>query len=141
MSNYLYIQKDAANIYVAMPEQLDSNNYETGTTWEDYIAGKSVLLTEEQIAFKEANEGASVEEVFNMQLVPVPEPTPEEKLQAAKDLKRQEVYNTDYRHYYIDGNDAYTYDRLSLKDQCTRKDKVEVNGKLYKSALLLDCLL
>lgn len=140
MSNYLYIQKDATNIYVPMPEQLNPDNYETGTTWEDYIAGKYVLLTEEQIAFKEANEGASVEEVFNMPLTPVPEPTPEEKLQSAKDLKRQEVYNTNYRHYYIDGNDAYTYDRLSLKDQCNRKDTVEVNGKLYKSSLLLEAL-
>jgi hypothetical protein len=123
-----------------MPEKLDTANNDIGTTWEDYVAGKYVLLTEEQIAFKEANEGASVEEVFNMQLTPIPEPTPEEKLQTAKDLKRQEVYNTDYRHYYIDDNDAYTYDRLSLKDQCTRKDTVEVNGKLYKSALLLEAL-
>lgn len=140
MSKYIYIQKDAANIYVTMPEKLDTANNDIGTTWEDYVAGKYVLLTEEQIAFKEANEGASVEEVFNMQLTPIPEPTPEEKLQTAKDLKRQEVYNTDYRHYYIEGNDVYTYDRLSLKDQCVRKDTVEVNGKSYKSDLLLEAL-
>lgn len=140
MSKYIYIQKDAANIYVTMPEKLDTANNDIGTTWEDYVAGKYVLLTEEQIAFKEANEGASVEEVFNMQLTPIPEPTPEEKLQTAKDLKRQEVYNTDYRHYYIDDNDVYTYDRLSLKDQCARKDTVEVNGKSYKSSLLLEAL-
>lgn len=140
MSKYIYIQKDAANIYVTMPEKLDTANNDIGTTWEDYVAGKYVLLTEEQIAFKEANEGASVEEVFNMQLTPIPEPTPEEKLQAAKDLKRQEVYNTDYRHYYIEDNDVYTYDRLSLKDQCARKDTVEVNGKSYKSSLLLEAI-
>lgn len=140
MSKYIYIQKDAANIYVTMPEKLDTANYDIGTTWEDYVAGKYVLLTEEQIAFKEANEGASVEEVFNMQLTPIPEPTPEEKLQTAKDLKRQEVYNTDYRHYYMENNDVYTYDRLSLKDQCARKDTVEVNGKSYKSSLLLEAL-
>lgn len=71
--NYLYIQKDAANIYVAMPEKLDTADNDIGTTWEDYVAGKYVLLTEEQIAFKEANEGASVEEVFNMQLTPIPD--------------------------------------------------------------------
>ena len=74
MSKYIYIQKDAANIYVTMPEKLDTANNDIGTTWEDYVAGKYVLLTEEQIAFKEANEGASVEEVFNMQLTPIPEP-------------------------------------------------------------------
>ena len=57
MSKYIYIQKDAANIYVTMPEKLDTANYDIGTTWEDYVAGKYVLLTEEQITFKEANEG------------------------------------------------------------------------------------
>lgn len=88
MDNYLYIQKDAVRIYVPMLEELDTVNYEVGTTWEDYVAGKYVLLTEEQIAFKEANEGASVEEVFNMQLTPIPEPTPEELLWRSHDAKR-----------------------------------------------------
>ena len=90
-----------------MPEELDTVNYEVGTTWEDYVAGKYVLLTEEQIAFKEANEGASVEEVFNMQLTPIPEPTPEELLWRARDAKRQEIYDKDIHHYYIDEQDAY----------------------------------
>lgn len=108
-----------------MPEKLDTANNDIGTTWEDYVAGKYVLLTEEQIAFKEANEGASVEEVFNMQLTPIPEPTPEEKLQTAKDLKRQEVYNTDYQHYYIEDNDVYTYDRLSLKTSVPEKIRLK----------------
>jgi hypothetical protein len=107
MDNYLYIQKDAVRIYVPMPEELDTVNYEVGTTWEDYVAGKYVLLTEEQIAFKEANEGASVEEVFNMQLTPIPEPTPEELLWRARDAKRQEIYDKDIHHYYIDEQDAY----------------------------------
>ena len=44
-ANYLYIQKDAAKFYVAMSEKLDGNNYDIGTTWEDYVAGKYVLLT------------------------------------------------------------------------------------------------
>ena len=45
MDNYLYIQKDAVRIYVPMPEKIDANNNDIGTTWEDYIAGKYVLLT------------------------------------------------------------------------------------------------
>lgn len=28
MSKYIYIQKDAANIYVTMPEKLDTANYD-----------------------------------------------------------------------------------------------------------------
>lgn len=33
MDNYLYIQKDAVRIYVPMSEELDTVNYEVGTTW------------------------------------------------------------------------------------------------------------
>lgn len=110
------------------------NNYLTGSTLEEYNKGSFILLSDEQVAFHEAHPNAGPVECWNMQF------DQERLLQTAKDLKRQEVYNTDYRHYYIDDNDAYTYDRLSLKDQCTRKDTVEVNGKLYKSALLLEAL-
>lgn len=110
------------------------NNYLTGSTLEEYNKGSYLLLSDEQVAFHEAHPNAGPVECWNMQF------DQERLLQTAKDLKRQEVYNTDYRHYYIDDNDAYTYDRLSLKDQCTRKDTVEVNGKLYKSALLLEAL-
>lgn len=110
------------------------NNYLTGSTLEEYNKGSYLLLSDEQVAFHEAHPNAGPVECWNMQF------DQERLLQTAKDLKRQEVYNIDYRHYYIDGNDAYTYDRLSLKDQCTRKDTVEVNGKLYKSALLLEAL-
>nr|DAM82918.1 MAG TPA: hypothetical protein [Caudoviricetes sp.] len=127
----IYIHKEQGfwEISEALP-----NNYPTGTTSEDYEQGAYLLLNNEQAAFHKANPDAGPVECWNMQF------DQERLLQTAKDLKRQEVYNTDYRHYYIDGNDAYTYDRLSLKDQCNRKDTVEVNGKLYKSALLLEAL-
>lgn len=110
------------------------NNYLTGTTPEDYEQGAYLLLDNEQAAFHKANPDAGPLECWNKQF------DQEMLLQSAKDLKRQEVYNTDYRHYYIDGNDAYTYDRLSLKDRCARKETVEVNGQTYKSALLLEAL-
>lgn len=110
------------------------NNYLTGTTLDEYNKGSYLLLSEEQAAFHEAHLNAGPVECWNMQL------DQERLLQVAKDLKRQEVYNTDYRHYYIEDNDVYTYDRLSLKDQCARKDTVEVNGKSYKSSLLLEAL-
>lgn len=127
----IYIHKEQGfwEVREALP-----NNYLTGTTPEDYEQGAYLLLDNEQAAFHKANPDAGPLECWNKLF------DQEKLLQAAKDLKRQEVYNTDYRHYYIDGNDAYTYDRLSLKDQCNRKDTVEVNGKLYKSALLLEAL-
>lgn len=127
----IYIHKEQGfwEVSEALP-----NNYLTGTTPEDYEQGAYLLLDNEQAAFHKAHPNAGPVECWNMQF------DQERLLQTAKDLKRQEVYNTNYRHYYIDGNDAYTYDRLSLKDQCNRKDTVEVNGKLYKSSLLLEAL-
>lgn len=127
----IYIHKEQGfwEVSEALP-----NNYLTGTTPEDYEQGAYLLLDNEQAAFHKENPDAGPLECWNMQF------DQEKLLQSAKSQKRQEVYNTDYRHYYIDGNDAYTYDRLSLKDLCTRKDTVEVNGKSYKSALLLEAL-
>ena len=127
----IYIQKQMGfwNQGGVLPD-----SYAIGTTLSDYDNGSYLLLSANQVAFHEAYPNASPVECWNMQF------DQERLLQTAKDLKRQEVYNTDYRHYYIDGNDAYTYDRLYLKDQCNRKDTVEVNGKLYKSALLLEAL-
>lgn len=68
-----YIQKGATGIYVEFETLLDEN-YAVGTTWNDYANGKWVLLTAEQLAFKAENPTASVQEVFNMELTPVPEP-------------------------------------------------------------------
>lgn len=110
------------------------NNYPTGTTPKDYEQGAYLLLDNAQAAFHKGNPDAGPLECWNMQF------DQEKLLQSAKSQKRQEVYNTDYRHYYIEDNDVYTYDRLSLKDQCARKDTVEVNGKSYKSSLLLEAL-
>ena len=127
----IYIHKEQGfwEVSEALP-----NNYLTGTTPEDWEQGAYLLLDNEQAAFHKANPDAGPLECRNKQF------DQEMLLQSAKDLKRQEVYNTDYRHYYIDGNDAYTYDRLSLKDRCARKETVEVNGQTYKSALLLEAL-
>lgn len=68
----IYIQKDTTTIYVELDFLLDENSYEIGTTWEDYKNGKWVLLSEEQVAFREENPDASAEEVFNMELNPEP---------------------------------------------------------------------
>lgn len=97
----IYINKDAQTIYVELSERLDSENNVIGTTWQDYAAGAWVLLTEEQVAFRTVHPTASVEEVFNMQLIPVPEPEPdpeptqEEKLEQARQGKIMAIYEQD----------------------------------------------
>jgi hypothetical protein len=69
----VYIQKDAKGVYVEFGFELDPESNYIGNTFDDYKAGAWVLLSEEQLAFKEANLNASVEEIVNMQLIPIPE--------------------------------------------------------------------
>ncbi|WAX17106.1 hypothetical protein PF672P2_00009 [Parabacteroides phage PF672P2] len=97
----MYINKDAETIYVELDAPLDQDNNQIGSTWEDYIDGAWLLLSDEQVAFHDANPDASVEEVFNMQLTPVPEepdptPVPEpDPLFSARQAKLIEIIEQD----------------------------------------------
>lgn len=71
MAKYTYIKRDAVGFYVELDKPLTSDLYsDLGTTWEDFIDFKWVLLSDEQVAFHEANPDATVQEVWNMQLTP-----------------------------------------------------------------------
>lgn len=63
---YTYITKDNNLTYVGLNELLDPDCNEIGETFEDYLAGKWVMLNEDQLRFKDENPSASVEEVINM---------------------------------------------------------------------------
>lgn len=97
----IYINKDAETLYVELKKKLDPASNEIGTTLDDYVNGCWVLLTADQTAFRKAHPEASVEEVLNMQLTPlpdpepIPEPTEEEKLNEARQKKIQAIYEQD----------------------------------------------
>lgn len=97
----IYINKDAETIYVELDAPLDQDNNQIGSTWEDYIDGAWLLLNDEQVAFHDANPDASIEEIFNMQLAPVPEepdPTPvpdPDPLLSARQAKLIEIREQD----------------------------------------------
>lgn len=125
----IYINKDTTTLYVEIDFQLDPSKYSVGATWEDYKDGNWVLLSEEQLAFKESNPSASVEEVFNMKLAEIPGPSEEELLQQAKSAKlieasqyhEQRLKEIKYNEIsiYID-----SYTRLVKKDEAnTAKQK------------------
>lgn len=84
----VYINKDSETIYVELSEALDPESNHVGQTWDDYRNGAWVLLTNEQLTFKEDNPDASVEEVFKLTLNPVPEPDPEPELSPEERLNR-----------------------------------------------------
>ena len=129
----LYIQKQIKFWEVSTPLPV---SYKIGTTEEEYNDGAYLLLDAEQEQFHTDHPEASPLECWNKALTPEPEPTPEELLWQARDKKRQEVYDMDIYHYYIDEQDAYVGDTLRMKDKCNRQSEVEVNGNTYPAKLL-----
>lgn len=97
------------------------DGYDIGITYQDYLQSKWILMSEQQLAFKEANPSASVKEVIEMQLRV---PTPGELQAKARSTKL-----TDLDLYYtspsiksitVAGQSLWieSGDRLMLKDKC-----------------------
>lgn len=104
---YTYVKKGLN--YVEYSFKLDEN-YNTGSTYDDYINGKWVLLNDEQLAFKEENPGASIKEVINMELNPVIPPY-EPTLEDVKRSKINEItrYDTssEVNSFKLNGMDVW----------------------------------
>jgi len=139
---YWYVNRDAETIYVGFNEKLDKDSNAIGEGWDDYVEGYWVILSQDNIMFKESNPDASVEEVLKLQLIPKPVPTPEELLYVAKEDKKQEVYDQDIRHYYLDSNDIYMfgYGRVEIKDRCSRKSNITFNSITYSSDVIIEAI-
>ena len=70
MARYTYIKRDVTDYYVECDELLSPSFFPIGETWVDFINNKYVLLSDEQVAFREANPDATIKEVWDMQLTP-----------------------------------------------------------------------
>lgn len=69
---FTYIKHDVRGFYVELPEMLTEDLYSNlGTTWDDFVDNKWVLLSEEQVKFHQENPKAKVSEVWTMVLDPV----------------------------------------------------------------------
>lgn len=86
----LYVNIDLASKVISLDFELD-NNYEVGSTYEDYLIGKWVPLNEEQESFYNANPSASIKEIFGCELRPPYVPTIEEM----KSLKISQIIEYD----------------------------------------------
>lgn len=136
---YIYIKRDEQAIYIGFNEPLDPEINSIGSTWEDYISSRPAMwvpLSEEQIAFKEANPKATVKEVFNMEITPVPEPTPEELLEEAKNLKLNEIRTVTPSKMLFDSVPTWFTDKMEFKNLCSRKSQVLVNDVMYSSDVI-----
>ena len=82
----MYIKRELG--FVDFAEMMREDLYEVGDNLKDYEAGKWVLLSEEQRAFKVLHEDASVVEVWNMELAA---PDASKALSDAKKHKLEEI--------------------------------------------------
>ena len=93
---YTYITKENKLTYIGLNDLLDPSCNDIGENYLDFLAGKWVLLSEEQVLFKEEHPDATVEEVFNMKLVEkVDEDIAVNELARAKSDKLEAIYQQD----------------------------------------------
>lgn len=66
---YIYIKSNISNNFVEFEYPFDETLYNNiGATWQDYLNGMWVLLSNEQVEFHRNYPDASVEEVWNMSI-------------------------------------------------------------------------
>lgn len=93
---YTYITKENKLTYIGLNDLLDPSCNDIGESYLDFLAGKWVLLSEEQVLFKEEHPDATVKEVFNMKLVEkVDEDIVVNELARAKSDKLEAIYQQD----------------------------------------------
>lgn len=101
---YTYIKYNVKGKYVQFPEQLNANLYDNlGTTYQDYLDGKWVLLNDEQLSFKEQNPDANVEEVFYMKLKTASNKTASQLLQELNKKILEYDSSSEVNIFYING--------------------------------------
>ena len=94
---YTYITKKNRLTYIGLDNLLDPSCNDIGESYLDFLAGKWVLLSEEQVLFKEEHPNATIREVLDMKIAErEPEPSQAEVIEAevfnrTKDRKLNEI--------------------------------------------------
>ena len=94
---YTYITKKNRMNYIGLNDLLDPSSNDIGESYLDFLAGKWVLLSEEQVLFKEEHPDATIREVLDIKISEnEPEPSQAEVIEAevfnrAKDRKLDEI--------------------------------------------------
>ena len=93
-----YIRKNISGYYIQFEEDIDSQYWsgKIGTTYEDFLNGKWILLSNEQVAFHNEHPTASIEEVLNMNIpvhVRTLDEAKREKIEAIEEFDNSEAVN------------------------------------------------
>ena len=91
---YTYVKRNIPRHYVTLENKLNPDLYSNiGSTYQDYLYNKYVLLTDEQVAFHNEYPEATVEEVFNLAINDNSEPA--RTLEIAKTEMLQKIDSHD----------------------------------------------
>lgn len=74
----IYIKLSLKSKFLELENKLSDSRIDVGSTYEDYLNNLWVQLSDEQAEFHKNNPNASVKEVWDMELTPIPEPTLDE---------------------------------------------------------------
>ena len=94
---YTYITKRNNLTYIGLNDLLDPSCNDIGESYLDFLAGKWVLLSEEQVLFKKEHPNATIREVLDMKISErEPEPSQAKVIESevfnrAKDRKLDEI--------------------------------------------------
>ena len=94
---YTYITKKNRLTYIGLNDLLDPSCNDIGESYLDFLAGKWVLLSKDQVQFKEEHPDATIREVLDMKISErEPEPSQAEVIEAevfnrTKDMKLDEI--------------------------------------------------
>jgi len=74
---YTYVRKQHKGYYLETSEPIDAEYWagQIGLTYQDFLEGKWVPLSDEQVAFHNEHPDATVQEVIAMEITPAPERT------------------------------------------------------------------
>lgn len=127
---YTYVKNDIEGNYRIYRQQLDPNlNNNLGSTYEDYLNGKWVLLTDQQIQFHLQFPEASVEEVLKSKLNPETDTYDDYLLQIAKEAK---IYEID--EYNISDNvNSFTIGSEQMWLDFDDRSRIRTSIEAYKS--------
>lgn len=107
---YTYIKYNIKGKYVEFPEALDPELYNNiGETYQDYLAGKWVLLTDAQLACRAEHPDASVKEIFEMKIQkpPIIERTLEDAKMEMKTTIEKYDSSPSVNSFYIQGMEVW----------------------------------
>ena len=111
---FTYIRNNIKGYYATFEEEIDPQYWEgkIGTTYEDFLMGKWVMLSERQVGFREEHPDATVEEVWDMSMRPRPvDPDKNPTIERARELKKQEIDAYDdsdeVNTFFVNGRSAW----------------------------------